>query len=324
MKRKYPIFILPILLTLLLPVRVNAGSPAALIEAVNAYRSANGLATYGLDGALMSAAQSHSEYMASIKTCTHQRADGSGPGAHGISAENVACGINLSVDTAIYVHWVDPVHSATILGPDTGLVGAGMAVAGDRVFYTLAVKRLSGDFTYRPPVMNTQPSTPAPGQTIQPSLTPDPLLAAAGPLLAATPQADGTLKHTIRYGQTLIAIAKIYGLSLDALLALNTNLDAKNPVYYEGQVLVIRLPFTPTATASQTLTPRPPTRTPTRTATPVLSPTPTPTATATPWLRLPDGQGAGLNRPTLAYIVIIASAVGILVVLLRGFLKSKK
>ncbi len=326
-------FLLALLLSLsALPTRVSAeqahpaaGSPAALIEAVNAYRGANGLAAYTVDGGLMSEAQSHSDYMASIRTCTHQRADGSAPGDHGISAENVACGLNLSVDGAIYAQWTDPLHSATILGPDTGSVGAGMAVSGNNVYYTLAVRLGKGNFTYRPPATPTKSGTSAPGQ---PTRTIDALLAGAGPLITATALDDGTVKHTIRYGQTLITIAQAYGITLDALLALNKNINPKN--YHDGQVLIIRAAFTPTVTPSQTPTPRPPTRTPTltrtptRTATLVLSPTPTPTQTMTPWLRLPDGEEVGYNRQTLAVIAIATSVAGILAVLIRGFLKKEK
>jgi len=302
----------------------RAASPAELIAAVNAYRAANGLEPYGVDGYLMGEAQSHSEYMASIKQCTHDRADGSGPGDHGISAENVACGINLSVEGAIYRQWVDPLHSATILGPDTGLVGAGMAVSGNMIFYTLAVKRLSGNFEYRPPAPTLE-ATLAPGS---PTRTPVPTRPAISPLLTATPQDDGAIRHTIRYGQTLIAIAGAYGLTLDVLLAQNPHINAQS--YFEGQVLIIRAAFTPTVTPSQTLTPRPPTRTPTstrtatRTPAPTDTPTPLPSPTATPWLILPGGQAAGWNRPTLGYLVIGASALGVLLVLARGFLRVKR
>ena len=143
-----------VLLIQITPVQAQAGSAADLISQVNAYRAANGLEPYATDGGLMALAQSHSEYQASIRTCTHQRENGSGPDAYGISAENIACGNNLTVQGAIDGQWTDQLHTATMLGPASGLVGAGVAVADGMVYYTLAVKLISGDFNYNPPAKN--------------------------------------------------------------------------------------------------------------------------------------------------------------------------
>jgi uncharacterized protein YkwD len=186
-----------------------------LIAAVNAYRAANDLAPYDVDGALMSEAQSHSEYQASIQDCTHVRADGSSPGDHGISAENIACGSNLSVDGAIYGQWTDSLHSATMLGPETGLV-SGVASVDGFVYYTLAVKRLSGDFTYRPPKLpeQQQQATSEPGQ---PSSTPNPQPVISALLVTSTPNADGSVAHRLRYGEALVQVAEAYGITLRAV-----------------------------------------------------------------------------------------------------------
>ena len=303
------------------PAQAQAGSAQALIDAVNAYRVSNGLEPYGVDGGLMSLAQTQSEYMASIQTCTHQRADGSSPGDHGISAENVACGLNLSVEGAIYSQWTDPLHSATLLGPDTGLVGAGMELSGSSVYYTLAVKRLSGEFTYRPPVKPTSVAT-LPGGTPGLTSSPQPVIYAPA---TVTPQADGSIVHTIRYGQTLIGIAKAYGITLEQLYAANPKLNPKNPVYYEGQSLVIRVASTATPVPSPSASPRPPTRTPvpTRTATQVPSATPTITLSPTPGLYDRAAASLGGPRRAAAYVIIFASVLGLLLVSLRGFLRKK-
>ena len=310
-------------LTPLSAVRAQAGSASDLIAAVNAYRSANDLAAYDVDGALMSEAQSHSEYQASIQDCTHVRADGSSPGDHGISSENIACGMNLSVDGAIYGQWTDALHSATILGPETGLVGAGMATVDGFVYYTLAVKRLSGDFTYRPPKQpEQQQATTAPGQ---PSSTPNPQPVISAQLFTSTPNADGSVAHRLRYGEALVQVAQAYGITLNDLYALNSSLDPTAPVYYEGQILLIRLAPTVTPSPSPTQTQPPPTRTavPTRTPTQVISPTPTPTLTPEPLITLPDLDDLGANRRTVAYAVILVCAVGFVVVLVNGLRKGK-
>ncbi len=303
------------------PARAQAGSAAALVEAVNAYRVANGLDPYVVDSYLMNQAQIHSDYQASIRTCTHERADGTSLGDLGIQAENVACGLNLSVEGAILGQWTDPLHSSTLLGPDEGKVGAGMALSGSNVYYTLDVILVKGNFTYRQPVQPTKAPT-LPGGTPGPTSSPAPLVM---PVNTVTPQADGSLVHVIRYGQTLIGIAKAYGISLDQLYAANKWLNPKTPVYYEGQKLLIRAASTATAVPSPTTSPRPPTRTPVPTRTASLTPslTPTRTLTATPGVVERVSASLGGTRRAAAYLIIGASVLGMLLVLLRGFLRKK-
>ena len=85
-KLTFQLFLALVLVSLLFvlaspkPAQAQAGTAYDLIAAVNAYRSANDLAAYGVDSTLMSLAQAQSNYQASIGTCTHQRADSSGPG----------------------------------------------------------------------------------------------------------------------------------------------------------------------------------------------------------------------------------------------------
>ncbi len=310
-----------LVITLLRPVNAQAGSAADLIAAVNAYREQNNLAPYSVDGGLMDLAQAQSDYQASIDDCTHQRADGSSPADHGISAENIACGLQLTVDGAIYGQWTDALHSATLLGPETGLVGAGVATMGDMVYYTLAVKRLTGDFTYRQPLQPTQP-TPLPGTG---TATPNPQVVASGPLITSTAAQDGSVQHRLRFGETLVQIVQAYGITLQNLYAANPGLDPTQPVYYEGQVLVIRPANTATLTPTITLTPRPPTRTPrpSRTPTRVVTATPSRTPTSTPLVDLSSLGELGFNRRTAGLAVILVCALGVAIVLLRGFRKSK-
>ena len=329
-KRILPIVLKSIVLLLVLlplsPVRVyaQAGSASDLLAAVNAFRSTNGLAPYGLDGGMMSEAQAQSDYQASINTCTHTRADGSGPGDHGVSAENIACGYHLSVDAAIYSQWTDALHNATMLGPDTGLAGAGMATSGDNVYYTLDVKRLTGEFTYRPPRQSQDQPTSAP-RDVNPTPVPKP--GGLATVIVSTPSEDGSIAHTIHYGETLVDIAAAYGISLDDLYKLNKDsIDPKKPVYFEGQVLTIRLAQTQTPTLAPTFTLRPPTRTkvPTRTATALRTSTPTSTVTITPTPTLPVIDSPNFNRTAVAYGFIVVSAVGLVFVVVKGFVKGKQ
>jgi LysM repeat protein len=300
--------------------RGQAGSAGDLIAAVNAYRASANLAPYDIDSGLMALAQDHAQYQASIQTCTHTRADGSSPGDYGISAENIACGIDLSPQGALQ-QWSDALHTATMLGPTTGQVGAGVASSGSSIYYTLAVKRLSGDFNYQPP----QSDNSAPVQQQDPTEPP------LGFVVVATPNSDGSIVHIIKYGETLVDIAEAYGISLSELISLN-KLDAKKPVYYANQPLIIRLAFTATPYMTTTFTPRPPTRTPlatrtprpTRTPTAFKSPIPTRTITAEPLVILPTLEELGPARPIMAYVFIGISAIGLLVLLLTAFGPEKK
>ncbi len=325
------IFFLALLKTVLLVIvtltliptpaaQAQASSAAELISAVNAYRASYGLAPYDIDGALMGLAQDQAVYQASVQSCTHTRSDGSQPSDHGISAENVACGLNLSAQGAI-AQWSDTVHTATMLGPDTGLVGAGVSASGNSVYYTLDVKRLTGEFVYRPPQNNYDTSGS------QQEATPQ---APVGAVVTVTPGSDGSIVHIIKYGETLVEIANAYGISLNQLISLN-KLDPKKPVYYANQALIIRLAFTATPYMTATFTPAPPTRTPapsrtphpTKTATPFHTPVPTRTDTAEPLVKLPTIEELGPVRPIMAYAFIAISAIGLVVLLFTAFIPGK-
>ncbi len=54
----------------------------------------------------------------------------------------------------------------------------------------------------------------------------------------ATPHADGSIHHTVASGETLVAIAQVYGVDLQELLAIN-NLQAAD-IIHPGDVLVIQ------------------------------------------------------------------------------------
>jgi LysM repeat protein len=54
----------------------------------------------------------------------------------------------------------------------------------------------------------------------------------------ATPQADGTIKHKVLYGQTLISISEAYGITINELRILN-NMEANDTVIWPDQELLI-------------------------------------------------------------------------------------
>jgi LysM repeat protein len=304
------------------PAIAQAGSAGELISQVNAYRAANGLEPYATDGGLMSLAQSHSEYQASIRTCTHQRENGGGPESDGIAAENIACGNGLTVEGAVYGQWTDQVHLATMLGPTTGSAGAGVAVVDNMVYYTLAVKLGSGSFNYSPPAKKNDAQNVSQVESANQPFS---------QIITTTPNGDGSIAHIVKYGETLIDIANAYGLPLADLISIN-QLSPTSPQIFEKQVLIIRVAFTQTPFMTATYTPRPPTRTPMPsrtprpTRTPVVehTPLPTHTPTAEPLLKVPKIEELGPARPVMAYTFIGIGALGLILVLLTAFLPRKK
>ncbi len=124
----------------------QAGSASALIGAVNQLRAANGLPPLQVNSILMSIAQGHSNYQASIGSVTHTGPGGSRPRDRAAAAgyggggtifisENIAGGANLSVSEVISWWQGDAPHLNTMLGSQYVDVGAGVAVSGNYVYY---------------------------------------------------------------------------------------------------------------------------------------------------------------------------------------------
>jgi len=298
------------------PVHAQAGSAADLINAVNQLRQSQGLAPYTVDSYLMGFAQSHSDYMASIGQWTHTRADGTTSFDYGIK-ENVAMGSNMSIQHCVYTIWSDWVHLQTMTGYASGTVGAGVSSANGVVYYTLNV--LPNETVVRQPTTVSSENPPA-----QPAdSSPSSLLVSASQVIIATPNPDGSVIHTVRYGETLWAISEAYGIPIDQILT-NTGLSQGTTQVFEGQDLVIIPPADPTATPTITATPTPSTPTPTQprptmTPFPTRTPLPTPTPTTPPSAlhrALSNGKNLGLG-------LILASGLGIIVVVYLGFLKKR-
>jgi uncharacterized protein YkwD len=290
------------------PVSAQAGSAADLINAVNALRQGMGLAPYTVDSYLMGFAQTHSNYMASIGQWTHTRADGTTATQYGIK-ENVAMGTNMSIQYCIYTVWSDWIHWQTMTAYATGKVGAGVAISGDVVYYTLNV--LPGES-----VVNQ----PAPTSAVQQSAQSQPVTFSS--LITSTPGPDGAIIHTVQYGETLWTIAISYDVPIDQILT-NSGLSLGTTQVFEGQELIIQPPSDPTPTPTITHTPEPLTPTPTQprpTMTPYPTRTPAPSATPTTppsalHLALGEGKNVGLG-------LILVSGLGLILVIYLGFIKK--
>jgi LysM repeat protein len=317
--RKLFFLLVPALLILALllgglPARAQAGDPYSLIAAVNQLRVANGLPELQVNSILMAVVQAHTDYQALIGEVTHISADGSRPrdraaaagyggGATFFISENIGGGTNLTIAEVVTWWQGDDLHLNTMLGANYAEIGAGVAVAGDVVYYTIDTAYVAGG-SYVPLATSAVTAVPIYYVTI------------------ATPNVDGSVVHIVRSGQTLIGIAQAYGVSVAEIKALN-NLTSDE--IYVGDALLIH----PAGTAAPTETPTPThtatraatsTRPPTRTATAVPSSAadpPTPTSA-------PDGAAPDVLGNILVVMIAIMAVGGIVLMVAGGLLKRRR
>lgn len=224
-----------------------------VIAAVNQLRAANGLPPYEVNSALMAAAQSHSEYMASTGTISHTGSGGTSPSDRAAAAgygsaggfslsENIAAGSGWTAQDAVQIWQGDSLHLDTMLSPNYNEAGAGVATAGNTTYFTLDVGSSSGGSA-----SGSSSSSLPPGVTVFPQVT---------PVDTATPLADGSIYHVVQIGQALWNVAAIYGVELEEILTLNKL--TSNSVIFPGDKLLIKPPpETSTPTPQTTDTPYP-------------------------------------------------------------------
>lgn len=265
--------IIPALLLLLTLALVRPGlasssrivSAQDIVSAVNGLRSSHGLKPYEVDSGLMAYAQRHSEYQAAIDSITHLHSDGSTASSQGL-LENIAAGNpdSLNAETVVYQIWTDGLHREPMLGYSSGAMGAGADMSNSTIYITLVVR--PGGAAVDPPAAESPgSSSPSPQQgpgnqqaTASPTAG-SPLAATSvppTPLPTSTPQADGSIVHIVRPGESLWSIAISYGVRIDDLLTLNRLPPGSNTIY-EGQKLLI-LPAgqaTPGAGVTETAAP---------------------------------------------------------------------
>jgi LysM repeat protein len=299
------------------PAQAQAGTPAELINGVNALRQSQGLSPYTVDSFLMQFAQSHSDYMASLGYWTHTRADGTTAFDQGIK-ENVAMGLNMSVTYCIYTVWADWVHWETMVGFPEGQVGAGVTMNGDTVYYTLNVRPAAAEVVEENPETGQEEGSAAGGVPKAAQDTPVPI----SPVTTSTPNEDGIIVHIVQYGETLWSISQAYGVPIDQILR-NSGLSPATEEVFEGQRLLIQTATEPSPTPSPSATPDPGTPTPTQprpTFTPF--PTRTPAPTGTPTAPLPAVYRVLGNGKNVGIGLILVSGLGLILVVYLGFLKK--
>src|SRR5258705_8799944 len=83
------------------------------------------------------------------------------------------------------------------------------------------------------------PPVPGGGAPAQPTQKPSSGVP-AGSIIPATPQADGSVVHTVHSGESCIGIAVTYNVSLDDILRLNNLSSCK--IIIPGQKLIVKGP----------------------------------------------------------------------------------
>ncbi|GAP39235.1 cysteine-rich secretory protein family/LysM domain [Flexilinea flocculi] len=306
-------------------ISCSAQDANSLISEVNALRAANGLAAYTVDPALSASAQAHSEYQASINTSTHNRADGSGIPAR---SENVCAGQNIAASYCVKQMWTDQLHLYTMIGLDSGTVGAGMAVGTDGTrYYTLQVNSSGNDTNLDKKSASTviAPNINAGSSFIDIQAAP----VQPGEFATSTPELDGSVYHTVQVNETLWTIAINYGTTIAKLQELN-GMSPDDTSVVAGRRILIFYGGTPVAdTLTPTVTPPPVTNTPKPTSTitmtlpPLASLTPTITSTPTPSPLI--GHISFFDTPgarKFGFMLTIICGIGLLLTIFYGFYRT--
>ena len=143
-------------------------------------------------------------------------------------------------------------------------------------------------------------------------------------ILTSTPQPDGSIYHIVQAGESLWVISAAYGIPGSEIMVLNGNSPEADEVYI-NQVLLIRRANTPTPTSNASPTPIPTTPQPTvfvPSRTPI--PTKTPLPTATPTLPPSTAQVLFGDSKKVGWTMVACSGVGLLLLLVFGFLKKSR
>lgn len=294
---------------------VTAGE---VLSAVNNLRTANSLSALQQNAALITAAQNHAAYMASIHSTTHTESGGTDETDRALAAgyganASITCDESVAkaqmatpIDYVVNTIWGDNQNrNLVLLNSKYTDAGAGVAVASDSsIYYALvACSTLSS-----PSGVKTGTATPSSGALSR--KTPETEVT----IVTVTPRENGSMIHVVATGESLWSIANAYGKTIDQLEILN-NLATKEAIIYVGQQLLVRPAFTATPTPTITLTPRPPTRTSRPTFTPGTNrPGGTATSMPTPTRTIPMFS-AKTGRRWLGLGLVILCVLGLLSVL---------
>lgn len=310
----------------------SAPSPYDLIDVVNGYRSSNGLYALNPDSLVMAAAQAHADWIVETGNGGHTGAGGSdetirvgwtgyGGGSNIHCDEAWASGTN--VEDVVYSSWADWVHQGVMLdywGNGYTDVGAGVADQGNgRYVFVLDVCMVSGKPSPNRP---TAVKTPADGDfsnnPIDSTLDTSQLMFA---VVKSTPLPDGSVIHTVQYGQSLVQIALAYGTKVNEIRQLN-NIPEDSTLIYPDQKLVIFKSSTGSmpSVALQTTGTLDTTKAGTQTLDPTYTARPKATQPALPEMKLPTMTATPViesekSAPvqSVGLVLVVICGIGILV-----------
>lgn len=341
MLKKLPVLILAIIIALTQAGFITASALSApgaydLIAEVNAYRVSNGYWELTPNAQVMSAAQGHADWIAAGNPGGHTGAAGSdettrvywsGYGGGATIQCDEAWASTRSVYDAVYIAWSDWTHQEVMLngwGNKYTDIGAGVADLGNGAYvFVLDICMVKGEG------YSGSSSLAIPGSTLDPNATPDLSNYIFG-VLTATPGADGSIRHTVKYGQTLASIAQAYGITVPDLQAAN-DMAADQTIIREGQTLFIKQTSgTPQASAGTSATiagtastgiPQISKPVATRTLMPTLR-LPTAESTPVPDEKTPEGSVESPPSQTVGVLLIILFGAGLIAFMYFAFLKK--
>lgn len=303
-------------------VSAQSVSASDVINAVNALRASRGLDPYRVDSGLMSYAQQHADYMASIQSATHSHSDGSIAWESGIQ-ENVSSGTDGLITAEIVVNqiWSDYIHMRVMVDYISGDVGAGVALGADgNEYFVLNV--IGGDTTVNTNQINATEVVVPTVEAV--ATTPVEWIV---PLTTSTPNAQGEVIHVVQNGQALWNIADAYDVSIDDIRLLN-NLAMDSTVINIGQeLLIMRVTVQPTV-VEEVFTPTSAevTERPSATATSLVTETVDMSAivieTSTP--EITAEKPAKTTSINFIYVLITVILIGLLFFSYFGFIRTKE
>jgi LysM repeat protein len=241
------------------PIQASQPTGYDVAAAVNAYRQANGYYALNPHPLVMAAAQAHADWIVETGQGGHIGAGGSdetvrvswtgyGGGAEIKCDENWGGG--RTVDEVMSGSWSDWVHQEVMLnawGNRYTDIGGGVSARGDgRYVFVLNVCLVVGQEGSGDVPPGGAPAPPTSGNP-QPAAPSNFVFA----VKRADPQPDGSIIHKVMYGQTLIAIANAYEVSIEELRALN-NMAENATIIWAGEELLVKaaLPASQASTAS--------------------------------------------------------------------------
>jgi uncharacterized protein YkwD len=281
-------------------------SASDLISAVNAMRTAKGLYAFQANSILTSISQSQAIYEQSIGSVTDKSANGLLPYQRALAAGYLVAGnittgvgylsellyegVGISAQDAVNWWYKDPGHEPYLMSSLYRDIGAGVAQSNNTYYFVVVVALSTGGtpVAYTPPAP-LNPSTP----TIVPN----------------TPNADGSIVHIVKPGDTLGSLSMAYNVPLADILKLN-NLTLKSTIFV-NQKITIRAANTPTPTQPTSTPTIPPTITPWPTSTPTSTATTLP-PTPTPSPGLPISAAEGAVTAILVSALVLAGLIALL------------